>query len=99
MHLLLFAQPGLEESAQALNQLKEAFPEATIDVVNASNVMAEIYLCPFIQEEGADIGFYGLSGIETFIRFRKIEIGDKASINEKKRRPRTSGIKPLSVSV
>lgn len=70
MNISLFAQPGRRESARALEQLRAAFPEANIRVINASDTMAEMYPCPFVQEEGTGGAFYGMSGIESFIRFR-----------------------------
>lgn len=86
MHLLLFAQSGLEESVRAFNQLKEAFPKAKIEVIIASEAMTEIYSCPFVKEDGADGAFYGTSGIETFIRFRQAEGNEDASGQGKKKR-------------
>ena len=98
MNLLLFAQPGREESVKALNQLKEAFPEATINVINASQAMTEIYSCPFVQEEGANGAFYGMSGIETFIRFRLVEALNQAHSQREKKPRRKAQFKPTPAS-
>ncbi|MBV9468609.1 MAG: hypothetical protein JOZ57_05140 [Abitibacteriaceae bacterium] len=64
----LFLVPGRTQNQEAVEKLR-SITSLEFEIVNVPEAMEELYPCPFVTDEKND-GYYGLSGIDFFIRQR-----------------------------